>query len=68
MRVESDQEKEVQSTRLGGAGDLKSALTSDMEVQSFKFACWFLVFPHYALSSLYWNGNVYSMPLYSGSI
>lgn len=52
VSVESAQEKEVPSAILGGAGDLKGALTSDMGMQSFKFACWFSVFPLYALSLL----------------
>ena len=37
--VEPAQEREVlQSTKLKGVGDLKNALTSDMEMQSLEFA------------------------------
>jgi hypothetical protein len=42
----------LQSIKMKGVGDLKSALTSDMEKQSLKFAQLILVlfgslFPHY---------------------
>ena len=48
-----------------GVADLKSALTSDMEVQSLEFAhlvsCLALV--QYFLTMTFWNANVYTVML-----
>ena len=61
----------LQSTKLKGIGDLKSPLTSDIEMLSLEFAgfqCGFgLVFPHGAPFPICWNGNVYPLLLYVGS-
>lgn len=51
-----------------------SPLTSDMELQDLEFAllCFSLAWGHYfltmSLSLPSWNGNVYFVPLYVGSV
>ena len=56
----SPRENVLQSTKLKGVGDLKSTLTSDMEIRSLKFAklvlCLGLV--QYFLTMMLWNTNV----------
>jgi hypothetical protein len=63
------------SHKVEGAGDLKSALTSDMGMQSLEFSLLvfslFLVpyfFTMLLTSPPFWNGNGYSMSLYVGSM
>jgi hypothetical protein len=52
------------SARMKGAGDLKSALTSDMEMWSLELAQPVLVLLLSSISSLYfWNGSVYPVML-----
>ena len=63
----------LQSTKLKGVGDLKRVLTSDMEMQSLVSpdgfqSCFGPVFPHYAPFPMFWNGDVYPVPLYVGSM
>ena len=64
----------LQSTKLKGVGDLKSILTSDMEIQSLELAqlvfglalvqCFLTMSPFF----MFWNGHIYSVPLYVGSM
>ena len=54
---------------MNGVGDLKSILTSDMELQSLEFALLDFGLPlvyifHYFPFPRFWNGNMYSLPLY----
>ena len=53
-------------------GDPKSTLTSDMELQSLKFAgfpsCFGPVLSHSVPIPPFWNDNVYPVPLYIGSM
>lgn len=55
-------------------GDLKSALVSQMEMQNLEFIQLVFglffgsVFPHSAPFLLFWNGNVYFLPLYVVSL
>ena len=64
----------LQPTKLNGVRDLKSILTSDMEMQTLEFAqlvfssCFGPVFPHYAPFPIFWNKNLYLVPLYAGSM
>ena len=60
----------LQSTKLKGVGDLKSVLTSDMEMQSLVSpdGFWSCCGPHYAPFPMFWNGDVYPVPLYVGSV
>ena len=55
----------LQLTKLKGVGDLKSALTSDMEMQSLEFAQlgFGLALVQYFLTMMFWNGNVYPVML-----
>lgn len=60
---------------LNGVVELKSTLASDMEMQSLEFTqlagFWSYfgsVFSHYVLFSPSWNGNVYPVSLYIGSM
>ena len=43
-----------------GVGDLKSTLTSDMEMQSLEFAqlVFGLALVQYFLTMMFWNGNI----------
>ena len=58
------QEEEVHSTKQKGLGDLKSALTLDMEVQASFQSCFGPVFPHYVPLPSFWNGNIYILCYY----
>ena len=55
----------LQSTKMKGVGDLKSALTSDIETQKLEFtqlvSCLALV--QYFLIMTFWSGNVYLVML-----
>ena len=53
----------LQLTKLKEVGDLKSALTSDMEMLSLEFAHLFfgLGLVQYFLIMTFWNGNVYTV-------
>lgn len=58
-----------QSTRLKGAGELQSVLTSDIEMQfgvcPADFWSWFgSVFPCYAPYPAFWNRNAHPVPIY----
>lgn len=59
----------LQLTKLVGAGDLESILTSGMEIQSLEFAAFLgpvlLQYAHFPLS---WKDNAYFVPLYIGSV
>ena len=46
-------------------GDLKSALTSDMEMQSLEFAqlVFGLAVVQYFLTMMFWNGHIYPVML-----
>ena len=60
-------------TKMSRVGDLKSALTSDMEMQFGVFpSIWFGVLLWSSISSLFspifWNGNEYPVALYVGSM
>lgn len=62
----------VAVNRTKRVGDLKSTLASGMEKQNACLAsfqsCFGPVFPLCALCPPFWNGNIYSMPLYVGSM
>ena len=60
----------LQSTKLKGVGDLKSFLTTVMEIKFSLLASGLalVVFPHYASFPMFWNGNIYPVPLYVGSM
>ena len=57
----------LQSKKLKGAGDLKSALTSDIKIEfgaglaGFQ-SCFGPVFPYYTPFPMLWNNNVYPVP------
>ena len=64
--MEPAQERTVlHSIKLEGVEDLKSTLTSDMEMQNLEFALhvFCLAFVQYFLTMTFWNGNIYSMLL-----
>lgn len=59
----------LQSTKLKGIGDLKSVLTSDIDTELGAYpaqfqSCCGSIFHHYALLPSFWNGDVYSAPMY----
>ena len=61
----------LQSTGLKGVGDLQGTLTSDMVMQFGVCSAGFQSFfgpVLYAPFPMFWNGNVYPMPLYVGSM
>jgi hypothetical protein len=55
----------LQSTAMKGVGDLKSVLTSDMEMQDLEFVqlAFGLAFVQYFPTVTFWNGNVYPVML-----
>jgi hypothetical protein len=54
----------LQSTKMRGIGDLKSALTPSIKMQSLEFAqlVFSPIFPHCAPFLTFWNANVYPVP------
>ena len=64
----------LQTTKLKIVGDLKSTLTTDVEMQNLEFAllvfrsCFDPASPHYAPFLPFWNGNVDPVPLCVTSI
>ena len=55
----------LQSTKMKGVGDLQSAVTSDMEMQSLEFAqlAFGLALVQCFPTMRFWNGNVYPVML-----
>lgn len=59
----------LESKKMEGVEDLRSTLTSDLEIQSgvctIRFQYFFgTIFPHYANFIPFWNGNMYLVPLF----
>jgi hypothetical protein len=64
--VEPDQEEKLlQPTKMKGVVNLKSALTSNMEMQCLEFAqlVSYLALVQYFLNMRFWTGNIYPLML-----
>ena len=67
-------ERSKKVAEVEGSGDLKGPLPLDMEMQSFQFcptgfwSCLSPVVLHSASFPLFWNANIYSVPLLDGSL
>lgn len=63
VRGRTNRETVLWAIRLKGHGKLKSALTSDVEMQNLEFACWFSVLLYSCFLTIpplppFWNDNI----------